>query len=123
MPLWVAEGVVVGEHVGGTCLTCGAIVNVGVDDGELDIVNVASQSKDAGGQGLEPGKGVSPGKRRHRGWGRNVTYFLRNDHRPHIALQSSSRSSAADLQHGSPISTRENGRRSGVRCRFVIPCL
>ena len=54
---------------------CGTIVTVGtdmegVDDGELDTANGVAQSPDVGGQGQEPGKGVSSGKRRHRGWGR-----------------------------------------------------
>ena len=42
----------------------------GVRFEELDTANGVSQSPDVGGQGQEPGKGVSSGKRRHRGWGR-----------------------------------------------------
>ncbi len=76
MPQWVAEGVVLGEQVGGTCLMCGHIIIVGADDVEIDLGDVTgtgdSLSPDAGGQGLEPGDGVSPGKRRHRGWGRQL---------------------------------------------------
>ena len=72
MPNWVAEGVVFGEQVGGTCLMCGLITMVGVEDMVLDEVRVieAPPSPDAGGQGQEPGEGISPGKRgRRRGAG------------------------------------------------------
>ena len=76
MPDHIVNQMLVGVCVGGTCLTCGNIVTVGtdmegVDDGELlDTASGVAQSPDVGGQGQEPGKGVSSGKRWQRGWGR-----------------------------------------------------
>jgi hypothetical protein len=58
-----------GGASGGPCLTCGHIIMIGADAFDVDFdfeegtATAAPLSSNTGGQGLEPGKGVSSGKR------------------------------------------------------------
>ncbi len=76
MPVWVAEGLLLGPEVGGTCLTCGNIISIGAGNlSEFDFEEGTASADTTRettilDRGAEPGTVVSPGKRaRRRGAG------------------------------------------------------